>query len=157
MAGEGFTFDWQSVERISRVVSEFESQPIDGKLPTIDGKPAGTYHAWCKVLSSAGTAGVYNAVRAQVDSGATPWSYDAQVLVKEVNGKTLTVGSFYYCHLLWFTTNSKPVYGVQATASTTISTTSKTVVTDVTCSGGTLVVTKDTILTVSSSSGSGSG
>jgi hypothetical protein len=144
MAGEGFTFDWQSVERISRVVSEFESQPIDGKLPTIDGKPAGTYHAWCKVLSSAGTAGVYNAVRAQVDSGATPWSYDAQVLVKEVNGKTLTVGSFYYCHLLWFTTNSKPVYGVESEAATATPV-SVQVVTNVTCSGSSLVVTKKTL------------
>lgn len=142
MAGQGFTFDWDSVERISAVVRDYEGQPIDGQLPGIPGKAAATFHSWCKVLSATATAGVYNGVRAQVNQGSGQWSYDAQVLVKEVNGKTLTVGAFYYCNFLWFTTNSKPIYGVETIGAGIVTV---EVVTNVACSGSSLVQTKKTL------------
>lgn len=144
MAGQGFTFDWDAVERISAVVRDYEGQPIDGQLPGIPGKAAATFHSWCKVLSATATAGVYNGVRAQVNQGSGQWSYDAQVLVKEVNGKTLTVGSFYFCNFLWFTTGQKPIYGL-AIESNVLTPVSVQVVTNVACSGSSLVQTKKTL------------
>lgn len=143
-----FGFDYKSTQRITNVVVAVEEMQRNGQ--GVDKTtPKGSvqkFHAWCKVLATTGTAGIYTGLRLQAATDGT-WTYDAAIYIKDVNGKSLTIDRIYKCEFLFMADDgsgvAKPVYGLAMGAGDAV--VSQSVVTAVSCSGSSLTVTTKTL------------
>lgn len=142
-----FGFDYKSTQRITNVVVAVEEMQRNG-LGFDKTTPKGSvqkFHAWCKVLATTGTAGIYTGLRLQAATDGT-WTYDAAIYIKDVNAQSLTINNIYKGEFLFMADDgtgvAKPVYGVTAGAGAVLS---QTVVTAVSCSGSSLTVTTKTL------------
>ena len=114
MPETGYTFDWDAVERIQAVVSDFESRPLDGSLATAPGYQPRQISSWCKVLAEvAGIPGLYTA-RVVFTTDKREWRGGGDCYVQEVNSARLTINSTVQGRALAYAINARPVFGVTA-------------------------------------------
>ena len=141
-----FAFDWDSIQRITNVVHAVEEQTSrDGVLKPPPKGAVQKFQAWCKVLATTGTAGIYTGLRLHAAVDGT-WTYDEAIYIKDVNAQSLTINNIYKGEFLFMADDgsgaAKPVYGVTAGAGAAVS---QVVVTGVSCSGSSLTVTTKTL------------
>jgi hypothetical protein len=172
----GYSLELETIKRLGKMLKAFEG---GGMAPTLREHLTESYEVQgvavrvVQVTGAKQSDGTYPAKLLGRNSEAysATWSDYEVVSVIEPNGASLTNGNKYVALCVGWYEGSGSVSGgssgsaaglwvVAGSVSSTGSTLTQSVVTDVTCSGSTLVVTKKTLTipggTVSSGSGSGS-
>jgi hypothetical protein len=173
----GYSLELETIKRLGKMLKAFEG---GGMAPTLREHLTEQYEVQgvavrvVQITGAKQSDGTYPAKLLGRNSEAysTTWSDYEIVSVIEPNNATLTNGNKYVALCVGWYAGSGSASGsgsgsasglwvVAGSVSSTGSNLTQTVVTDVTCSGSTLVVTKKTLVipggSVSSGSGSGSG